>query len=504
MNGYLHRGLVWLANALQSPFMRRPALYRFLFADPLSDLRWRVGTWRAWVNFERAYRRVPAYRQFIDERGGPPRLQYRDGLPDLGVVPEMDKASYVRRYGHEARCLDGRVPRNGVVVDESSGSSGTPTSWLRGPHERSATRHMLQLSFRTALGDTSFFVINAFALGAWATGMNVTLSLNDVCILKSTGPDIDKIVHTLQEFGPDYDYVVMGYPPFLKTLADDERIDWHTYRVRAIFGGEAISESMRAYLLRSFSQVMGSYGASDLEINMAAESPFAIRLRQEMQRNAELRERLTGKRDGSLPMVLQYNPLVYLFETNAEGELVVTLTRPTNIAPKIRYNIHDVGHVARAEEVIGVVREFGLGHLVDETKPVLLPLLFLFGRSDQSIDFYGANVTPDCVHDILYTVEELAPHLDTFRLISFEDERHDKRMEIAIELRDGVDPAALDRAAIAQQVFARLADSNRDFFNAYHHTATTDQLPRLSLHAHRTGPFATAENGIKHRYIAAG
>ncbi|MDQ3432740.1 MAG: CoF synthetase, partial [Actinomycetota bacterium] len=222
---------------------------------------------------------MPAYRAFVDERGGQPRLRYRDGLPDLTVVPETDKASYVRRYDHEARCIGGRMPRYGVVVDESSGSSGRPTSWVRGPTERWATKSMLQLAFRSALGERSFFVINAFALGAWATGLNVTLSLNDICIMKSTGPDIDKIVHTLEEFGSGHDYVVMGYPPFLKTLSDDRRIDWGAYRVSAVFGGEAMSESMRRYLLTSFNEVLGSYGASDLEINMAAESPFTIRLR---------------------------------------------------------------------------------------------------------------------------------------------------------------------------------------------------------------------------------
>lgn len=29
------------------------------------------------------------------------------------------------------------------------------------------------------------FVLNAFSLGAWATGVNVSTSLADVCIIKS-------------------------------------------------------------------------------------------------------------------------------------------------------------------------------------------------------------------------------------------------------------------------------------------------------------------------------
>jgi len=446
---------------------------------------------------------VPAYRDFLDERTGPPRLRYRDGLPDLTVVPETDKASYVLRYGHEARCVGGRLPRYGVVVDESSGSSGRPTSWVRGPAERSATKGMLQLSFRAAMGERSLFVINAFALGAWATGLNVTLSLSDICIMKSTGPDIDKIIHTLTEFGPGYDYVVMGYPPFLKTLSDDRRIDWGAYRVGAIFGGESMSESMRSYVLRSFTEVLGSYGASDLEINMAAESPFTVRLRREIQRNAQLRERLIETRHGILPMILQYNPLAYYLETNPAGELVVTLTRATGIAPKIRYNIHDLGQAVPFEQVAAVLRECGVADLLDETDPVGLPLLFLYGRSDLSIDYYGANVTPDSIREVLYSLDELAPHLASFRLICGEGDDHNQTMEVAIELNPACDPAALDPAAIATRLCTRLADMNGDFFNAYHHTATPDQRPRVSLHARGTGPFAGGDR-IKHQYVASG
>ena len=37
---------------------------------------------------------------------------------------------------------------------------------------------------------------------------------------------------------------------------------------------------MRAYLLRVFRRVIGSYGASDLAVNMAIETELWIRLRQ--------------------------------------------------------------------------------------------------------------------------------------------------------------------------------------------------------------------------------
>lgn len=503
MRRFVYTVLVRIVNALQDRFIGHERLYRLLLAAPLDSLRRRLGAWRAWFTFQHAYRTVPAYREFIDAQGGLPPLRQAGGLPDLTVIPEIDKDSYVRRYDHASRCVGGEIPRFGVVVDESSGSSGTPTSWVRGPHERWATKHMLQLAYRSALGPQSFFVINAFALGAWATGLNVTLSLSDVCIMKSTGPDIRKIVGTMREFGPGYDYVVMGYPPFLKTLADDRDIDWERYSVRAIFGGEAISESLRRYLLRTFDDVRGSYGASDLEINMAAESPFTIALRQELQRNGELRRRLTRADSDVLPMVFQYNPLAYHFETNDAGELVATLVRPIHIAPKIRYNIHDLGHAMPFAEVERALEECGLGDLLATTDPVRLPLLLLYGRSDLSVDYFGANVTPGSVSEILYAIDDIAPSLESFRLISTENEHHDVTLEVAIELTDGADPDAIDRDGLAAEVFDRLADRNGDFANAYRRTATEGQLPVLTVHARGTGPFAGDER-LKKQYIGSG
>ena len=497
-----YRALVPVANTIQPWLVARPALYKVLLMPHFSGFRARLGVWRAWVNTERTYQQVPAYRQFVDAHGGRPQLRLVNGVPDLTVWPETDKASYVQQYRQASRCVGGTVPAAGVSVDESSGSSGRPTSWVRGPQERAVTTAMMRLSFQTALGDKPQFVLNAFSLGAWATGMNVTQSLTDICTMKSTGPDIDKLVSTLQEFGPDYDYVVCGYPPFLKSLADDPRIDWAAYRVRAIFGGEAMSEAMRSYLLRSFTQVVGSYGASDLEINLAAESPFTIALRQELQRNASLQRRLCRDDMGVLPMVLQYNPLAYVFETNDAGELVVTMTRPTTIAPKPRYNIHDVGHAVPFNELATILRDAGCGHLIDEIAPVHLPVLFLYGRSDQSVDYYGANVTPDGVSDVLFQIDHLAPHLAGFQLLSLEDEWCNKTMEVALELNSEFDVHRLDELALADEVFARLASVNGDFRNAYRNTATRDRLPRLSLHARGTGPFAHGDDSIKRRYVS--
>jgi len=498
-------GIVASIDLIERMFASSTSSYKILLTPGFERLRWRLGVWRAWRSFYRAYRDVPAYREFIDAHGGRPQIRLMDNLlPDLRTIPEIDKESYVKQFPLEQRVCGGILPTRGVMADESSGSSGQPTSWVRGPMERRITSQMMRLSYRESVEPGErVFILNAFALGAWATGMNVAISLTDTSILKSTGPNADKIVHTMKEFGPSFRYVIMGYPPFLKSLADDPRIDWSQYTVDAGYGGEGISESLRSYLSTKFRRVIGSYGASDLEVNMAIETELSIRLRRAILADPKLREALIRTDYGVTPMIFQYNPLAYLLETNDRGELVVTLSRPFILSPKIRYNIHDRGHVLMFGELkkkLAALERLdileGLEHSVD------LPLLFIYGRSDMSIEYYGAKVTPDSVREILYGLKELTPILNTFRLMSYEDTNHNKRMEIAAELVQGAPPPS-DLDALSDKVFGRLGEMNGDFYNAMHRTATSDNLPRLSIHPFDTGPFSGGQRKLKNEYVAS-
>ena len=164
--------------------------------------------------------------------------------PDFSSIPEMDKHSYILQYPTEERCKDGVIPKEGVVVDESSGRQRSANQLGTGTSRKICVPCNIAATFAREI-DHPVFVLNAFSLGAWATGMNVSMSLVDVCIIKSTGPDMVKIIDTIRSFGPKYRYVIMGYPPFLKTLADNPHINWNEYNVIAGFGGESLSENMR-------------------------------------------------------------------------------------------------------------------------------------------------------------------------------------------------------------------------------------------------------------------
>ncbi len=462
-----------------------------LLAPGAERLRWRAGRIRARRAADRARRQVPAYRRHLAAHG-------RDAARPVAWrdLPETDKAGYIRRHRLEALCRGGRLPDRGVVLDESSGSSGTPTSWVRGTAERRATARLLRTTFARGLDDGPVVVCNAFALGAWATGLNVTMALASSCRIKSTGPDRDKVIATIRELGGGHRFVVLGYPPFLKDLADDPRIDLSAHDVIAGFGGEGLSENMRDYLLRSYRRVLGSYGASDLEINLAAETPFTVALRRALIADPVLRRAVLRRPDDPPPMVFQYNPLDYVIESTDADELVVTVCRAANLSPRIRYNIHDVGHVVRMPELRRVLRAHGLAALAD-VADTDLPVLFHHGRSDASVDFYGAVVGPDGLRDALYADPGLARRMRRFRLLRWEDAAAAPRLDLAVELRPGHEVDALDVDALGASLLAAMGRRNADFANACRIAAVT---PRLRVFAADTGPFRE-DDGLKHRYV---
>lgn len=496
---------VFLMDRFIGLFTPRVSTHRILLMPGIEPFRWAAGRWRAWRTFEMAAKRVPAYRAFLREHGvsGKLSLRGRTLASAFGALPEMDKDSYVKRWTIPERSVNGVLPRRGVVVDESSGSSGVPTSWVRGLDERLATRQLLQVGFsRTAKTlKKQPFVLNCFSLGAWATGMNVSTSLTDITMIKSIGPDRNKVVATMLEFGTEYTYIILSYPPFLKALFEDDRIDWDSYDIVAAFGGEGISENMRAHITKYAHSAFGSYGASDLEINLAIETDYTVELRQAIAANPELSARLTKQDEyGVLPMIFQFNPYDYLMETNEDGELVVTIVRKENVNPRLRYNIHDRGHVLRVRDVNPVLREFGLDHVLRQ-QFLDLPLLFHYGRSDLSVDFNGAVVAPDALRDVLSSDRNLLSAVENHRLVSFEDAQGNRQLHIALQLTaKATQERSLDEVVYRTYILEHLRGTNGDFNNAIL-TSPDTSLPTVAFYPLRTGPFQSDGVKLKNEYV---
>jgi phenylacetate-CoA ligase len=463
----------------------------------------------------RAVRRVPAYRAYLLAQG-----VLVDRLVPAGILeklPETDKRSYIDPYPMAERCLDGRIRFVGTTIDESSGSTGTPYNWIRSEAERHIAHRNISFFARYCFGSDPIVTINAFSMGAWATGFNMTLALNHNGIVKSTGPDIGKILSTMRFLGPTYRYLILGYPPFVKHLLDEGEaggMPWNAYRMQAMVGGEGMTEELRDYLLQRFESVYSGYGATDIEIGLAGESPASVAIRRLARARPDLRHALFGD-DSRLPMVFQYNPLIHYLEVNSQREVICTISRLDVLAPGIRYNVHDEGGILDYGRMMATLQSFGLDPAnfgrdpaaagprgsLPWVHPVRLPFLWIYGRRDATISVMGANIYPEDIETIIYKDGQLAGRLHSFCLSVITDSSAAPRPCIALELNGALPDDAAWSERLAAQFQAGLAGLNLDYRAALGEFPAA-MVPIIELHARSEGPFKADAGRIKQRRIA--
>jgi len=470
-------------------------LYTLLHARALQPFLARTGNMRAHALFLKARRRCPAYGMFLKTEG-----YQSHGTWKLTDVPVMTKENYVKRYSLEERCYDGAIPRAGVVIDESSGSTGQPNNWVRSASERNDVKRILQLNYEIIFKgngkDKGKVLLNCFALGPWATGMNVSMSLVDVGILKSIGPDRAKLANTLRLLGPKYDYLIFGYPPFIRSFVDECDLDLAPFHIDFIVGGEGLSEGLRLHLLKYAKSVVSSYGASDLEINIGVETPLTIALRQVCLKEPAVCRDLFGR--DNPPMIFQYNAVDYIIETNEAGELLFTIGRMSGAAPKIRYNLRDSGGVHSFDDLSRRLRNHGLelASLVPRTS--YFPVLFVYGRNDSSVPFYGCKVFPSDIEQILSSEAALMSSFRNFQLAVAEDEHLTSHLTIHLEETGGAGSPVAD--SLDEFFFDALARVNQDFREV---SKIFDRRQvHVQVHGRDSGPFAGRDIRVKNKYIA--
>ena len=444
--------------------------------------------------YYRALRRVPAYRQFLRTQVG-------------ALIPETDKETYIKPYTTETRCVDGSFFHGQTMIDESSGSTGTPYNWVRSGQERHESHTFVSYFATYCYGREPWITINGFSMGAWATGINMGISLQKNGIVKNTGPDIAKILHTLRFFGPEYTYLITGYPPFLKHLidvADEEGFPFEKYKLYGLAGGEGMSEGLRDYLLRRFTKVYSGYGATDLEIGIAGETPISVAIRRLAREREDVKLALFGS-DLRLPMVFQYNPVMHHVEVNEHNEVVFTISRSSLLSPRIRYNVHDVGGVLTSDEMAERLASVGVDieHLKRDSGDgnVRLPFLWIFGRRDHTISVMGANIYPEDIEQCLYQDTALAEMTNSFCLSLAESPNGDVRPRFLFEVSREPDAELARR--FSESIVPSLIALNADFREAWREYPET-LVPEIRLYRLGEGPFAGDAGKIKQaRFLPA-
>jgi len=148
--------LLWIVRRIISLDRRA---YMLLSAGALQPLLSKIGMLRAHAVYLKAKDHCPAYGDFLRGEDYRPRGRWQ-----LSSLPVTTKENYVKKYSIVERCYDGKLPAAGVVIDESSGSSGVPNNWVRSAEEREDVKHILQLNYQLIYRDSGCILLNCFAL----------------------------------------------------------------------------------------------------------------------------------------------------------------------------------------------------------------------------------------------------------------------------------------------------------------------------------------------------
>lgn len=432
--------------------------------------------------FYQAAERVPAYKNFLKKQ----HINHEKIITyeDFQKVPIINKKNYLREYPLKDLCWDGKLD-NLYILSSSSGSTGEPFLWPRGYLQEFEGTLNHEIIFREIFHShkySTLFII-CFAMGVWISGSFsqtsiVNLTKKGYPILTIT-PGLDKeiIFSLFKKLAPQFDQVVFsGYPPFIKDLLDQGKsfgIDWKKYVIKFLFAAEGFSETWRDYVHSmvgakdALTTSINIYGSADAAI-LGHETPLTTAIRREIVRINAVEDLFLENR---LPTLAQYEPRFKFFE---EVNKSLIFTTRAGI-PLVRYSIGDQGGVISFENMQSKLQQLRIN-----IKDVLnienrheylwrLPFVYVFGRSDFSVSFYGLIIYPEHIKYCLEKSKIQRCITGKFVMSIIYDNNHNPLLLIRAELKRNVKPSIKIRTQVQSSIVKELQKVNSEYAKLKEH-----------------------------------
>jgi phenylacetate-CoA ligase len=452
---------------------------------------------------------VPAYQAFLRQQSIEPETIR--SFADFASLPLITKHNYLYQHSLADLCRGGKLEACDMVA-VSSGSTGQPTFWPRSASDELAIARRFEQafydSFRT--DERTTLAVVCFALGTWVGGMFTTSCCRHLAArgypltVVTPGNNVAEILRVVERLGLDFEQIVLlGYPPFLKDVIDTglaRGIDWPRYKPKLVLAGEVFSEEWRTLVgVRTGStdpclDSASLYGTADAGV-LGNETPLSVCIRRYLAEHPEVARTLFG--ESRLPTLVQYDPRVRFFEALDDGTLVFS---GDNGAPLVRYHIADSGGLIGYADMLAFLGQHGFDPVAEVqamtdrgVRP--LPFVYVFGRADFTISYFGANVYPENVTVGLEQSPISAWVTGKFVMQAREDADRNPYLSIVVELGPGI-LASQERAdATAESILVHLRRLNSEFA---HYVPADRQSPRIELVPQ--GDPAYFPPGVKHRY----
>jgi phenylacetate-CoA ligase len=463
---------------------------------------------------------VPAYQAFLAQEAINP-TEYQS-FEDFQKLPLLTKQNYLLCHSLANLCRHGRLETCDMIA-VSSGSTGKPTFWPRFfADEMEIATRFEQIFHDSFYADTKrTLAVICFTLGTWVGGMYTTnccrylASKGYPVTVITPGNNKEEIFRVLAELGSAFEQVVLlGYPPFLKDIIDNgiaRGIKWQEYQIKLVIAGEVFSEEWRSLV----GERIGSqhpcydsaslYGTADAGV-LGNETPLSICIRRFLADHPDAARALFG--ESRLPTLVQYEPLSRFFEVQ-DGTLLFS---GNNGIPLVRYHISDNGGIISYDAMLQFLKKWGFDPVADLQHHGVktlhtpsgqntvrgirsLPFVYVFGRSNFTVSYFGANIYPENV-----TVGLEQPVIrewvtGKFVLQVQEDADKNRFLSVVVELAPGVEGSEEKRQTIASSILSQLKRLNSEFAN---YVPKEYQIPKVALAP--TGDPEYFPVGVKHRY----
>ncbi len=451
---------------------------------------------------------VPAYKTFLTQNGiNPANIQTST---DFQALPPLTKENYLQRFSLAELSRDGKIQSSDFIA-ASSGSTGKPTFWGRFfTDELEIATRFEQIFHDSFFADSKpTLAVICFTLGTWVGGM---FTSNCCRYLASKGYPItvitpgnnkDEILRVVTELGSAFEQVVLlGYPPFLKDVIDtgiSRGVEWQQYNIKLVTAGEVFSEEWRNLV----AQRIGSqnpcydfaslYGTADAGV-LGNETPLSICIRRFLAANPEAAKALFG--ESRLPTLVQYDPISRFFEVEDK----TLFFSGNNGIPLLRYNIFDNGGIITYDAMLEFLAGWGFNPINRDDTPEKrgmrnLPFVYVFGRSNFTVSYFGANIYPENV-----TVGLEQPGIrewvtGKFVLQVIEDSDKNKFFKVTVELAPGIEGSEEKVQLATDSILTQLKRLNSEFAN---YVPVEYQTPQIILRSHGDAEYFPI--GVKHRY----
>ncbi len=451
---------------------------------------------------------VPAYQDFLAQQNiSPAQIQT---FTDFQKLPPITKENYLLRYPLGHLCRTGKLETCDFIA-VSSGSTGKPTFWPRFFADELQIAPRFEQIFRDSFcADISrTLAVICFSLGTWVGGIYTTnccrylASKGYQITVVTPGNNKEEIFRVIQELGPEFEQVVLlGYPPFIKDIIDQgiaRGIEWNRYQIKMVFAGEVFSEEWRNLIgertggNNSYYQTASLYGTADAGI-LGNETPLSICIRRFLSDHPEIANSLFG--EPRLPTLVQYDPFSRFFEIDG----VSLLFSGNNGIPLIRYNISDTGGLVPYQDMLKFLDNWGFDPIAELQKYGLrgirpLPFLYIFGRSNFTVSYFGANIYPENI-----TVGLEQPLIQDWVTGKFvlqvkENSDQNKVLSVVVELAPGIDSDRKKINRISESILAQLKRLNSEFTHY-----VPPEYHQIEVSLAKTADPEYFPIGVKHRY----